>query len=316
MSAPRYILTLGELESLIGKTRLAKEVLTHLGGGRWGVPPEIVREQLLKKGYRYSPKVVVHVNLKGGIGKTTAAISAASRAAQYGHRTCILDMDPQGSATLAFEIVPAENDPIFYDIWQKPAIHAVAALKQIDPMLHLLPSTLENALLDFSLSNPRNQKTAVAGVCQTILESGFDLIFIDCPPSLGTAVISSICAADTVVIPIGSDPFSRKGLQLTLDEIAAICDTFQMELPRIHTLFSRYDRREKMAQTTLSQLAGLYKNYRMPVDIRVTTAFSKALARGETVFASHQKSTAREDYDAYIRHLLALPGKKSKRRNP
>jgi len=314
MTALRYLLTLGELENLIGKTRPPETELVNLGGGRWGVPPEAVRRLLRKAGYRYAPRVIVHVNLKGGIGKTTAAISAASRAAQYGHRCCILDMDPQGSASVAFGVIPGEDDAIFYDVWQDPGTAAVAALKQVDPFLHVLPSSLENALLDFSLSNPRNQKMAVKGVCDTLHQANFDLIFIDCPPSLGTAVISSICAADTLVIPIGSDPFSLRGLALTLEEVTAICDTFHLPLPLIRVLFTRYDRREKMAQTALAQLAGPYQAYRLPVDIRVTTAFSKALARGETIFANHQKSKAKDDYDLYVRHLLGLPGKIRKRR--
>jgi cellulose biosynthesis protein BcsQ len=131
---------------------------------------------------------------------------------------------------------------------------------------------------------------------------------------LGTAVISSICAADTAVIPIGSDPFSFKGLELTLSEIEAICDTYQLPLPKRHILFSRYDRREKMAEQAIATLAETYRDQTLPVHIRVSTEYAKALARHETVFAYTRKSNARTDYDLYVRHLLNLPKPKQPKR--
>ncbi len=252
-------------------------------------------------------RVVAHMNLRGGVGKTTASITLATRAAQYGLRTCLLDLDPQGSASLAFDAVPADGDPIFLDVWADPGRTLPGALVSIQDGLALLPSNLENALLDASLARPTQQKDAVAGVCARLRDLGYDLVVIDCPPALGTAVISTICAADRIVIPCGSDPFSLKGVELTLQEARAIRETFALGDPDVSILYSRYDRREKMADASLEELRGRYNGAVLPTLIRTSTDYAKALGRRETVFASSRPSRAREDYDAYTRRILDLP---------
>ena len=311
-SLPRYVLTLTELAQITGepaarlRKRISDEGLIDMGGRGFGVRPEAVRAELSRRGVSYDFGILAHINLKGGVGKTTSTITIATRAAQYGFRTCVLDLDSQASASMAFDALPEEDEPIFYDIWAKPADMLPGSLKKIDDHLWLLPSSLENGLLDASLTNPKHQKRAVRGVCEQLKHEGFDLVLIDCPPSLGTAVISSICAANVIVIPVAGDPFSFKGLDLTLGEIEAICETYSLPHPIVKVLFSRYDRREKLAAQTIEKLAGPYANYAVPVHIRVTTEFSKSLARGETVFVHARKSSAREDYDALVRHLLGI----------
>ncbi len=253
----------------------------------------------------YQPRIIAHITMRGGTGKTTASISSAVRAAQYGFKVCLLDLDPQGSSTLAFQGAPDEGDPIFYDLWQNPGEFLPEALKPIRENLVLLPSALENALLDASLINPASQKKAVKGVCEVLKACGYETIIIDCPPSLGIAVISTICAADVVVIPVGSDAFSVRGLEITLNEMASILDTFGLPLPVRRILFSRHDRREKVSREMLDSLRSRYAHLPLTV-IGTSSEFSKALAGGKTVFSSFRKSQARDDYDQYVRDILGI----------
>ena len=308
----RYLLTAGELARLSGadssevKTSFDPRDLIPQGGNKKGVGPAAVRRYLSRLGFAYPFKVIAHINMRGGIGKTTSTVTAAARACQYGFKTCIIDLDPQGSSSLALDQLPGEEDPIFYDIWQNPAELTIGSLKKIQEYLYILPSSLENALLDASLINPSSQKRAVHGVCDVLKTNGFDAVFIDCPPSLGIAVISTICAADIIVIPVHSDAFSFKGLDLTLQEIGSICETFGLRRPLIRILYTKYDRREKIAAEGLQRLTSEYGAYLIPKVIRTSTDFSQHLARRETVFASLKKSQAKEDYDYYVRHILGL----------
>lgn len=308
----KYHTTLLDLVALTGNSlkEIGVSFKEHLPPGtdprRIKIPPKEVRSHLQNRGVDYSFKIIAHINLRGGIGKTTSSITTASRLGQYGFKTCILDLDPQGSASLAFNFVLEDEDPVFYDVWQKPDEILMGSLRQIDDYLYLLPSSLENSLLDSRLSNPAQQKNAVRGVCEELKANGFDMAIIDCPPSLGSGVISSICAADIIVIPIGNDPFSFRGLELTLTEIQSICETFGLPLPEIKILFSKFDRREKMSTEALNLLDKKYKQYFIPFVIRTSTEFSKALSRRETVFASTVKNPAKEDYDNYVKHLFGL----------
>lgn len=309
--SPKYIITTAELGKAIGQStrsiaRSFREELINLPGGRLGIPSRLVKQVLEPMGVDYSFKVLAHINMRGGIGKTISTISTATRAVQYGFRTCILDLDPQASASLAFDKLPQDDDPIFYDVWQHPADMVMESLRKIQENLYILPSLLDNVLLENSLHDRADQKVAVSGVCKELDNNGFDLVIIDCPPSLGTAVISTICAADLIVIPVASDVFSFRGLDMTLSEIQAICHAFSIDEPDIGALFVKYTRSEKLSRLALERLEREYRDFCLPVVIRTSTAFAKALERKETIFVNARRSTARDDYDEYVRYILGM----------
>ena len=308
---PCYALTIAELARLTGavpsailKATTAQDLLKR-GGRQLALQPDFVRRYLAERGVDFSFRVIAHINLKGGVGKTTSTVSLASRAVQYGFRVGISDMDSQGAASLAFGVVPADDDPIFIDVWQRQE-QVPMALRKLQEGLYLLPSSLENGLLDISLSNPAAQKNAVRDVCATLRQNGFDLIFIDCPPSLGAAVISSACAADIVVIPVGYDAFSLKGLALTAAEINAICETFGLAEPELRILYTQFDRRVKQSLSVLEKLRSQHGPRLLPVPIRTTTLFSRVSGSAKTVFAVAGQNSAKEDYDACLRCLLRI----------
>jgi chromosome partitioning protein len=310
----KYLLTTQELSTLTASTSaelkksLPRGHLVELPGHRLAVPSRFVREYLADIGVNYSFRVIVFANMKGGVGKTTSAVSVATRAVQYGFKTCILDMDSQGSASFFFDMMPKDDDPIFCDIWQNPENLAMGAIKEIDENLYLLPSSLDNGLLDMNLINPASQKNAVSNVCQSLKNNDFDLVIIDCPPSLGTAVISSVCAADSIVIPVCSDAFSIKGLQLVLMETESICSTFNLAMPQIEILYTQFDKRTGLSAEAFSSLKSQYEKLLFARPIRTSTEYSKALEKNETIFASQRKSNCKEDYDHFVRHLLQLDG--------
>ena len=313
-----FLITPSDLAKAIGVKQAAISKwfssydLPMITGKSIGIPPALVRKYLVNRGYQYSKQVIAHVNMRGGIGKTTSTISGASRAAQYGYNTVIIDLDSQGSASQTFDLEPEENDDIFIDVWNANNTKITKSLKKIQSNLYLMPSSLENGLLDSQLNNPKYQKTAVNKVCSSILDeisidnNEFDLIFIDCPPSLGSAIISTICAADVIVIPVQSDAFSIKGLELTIQEIKSICTTFNIKLPDIKILYTNYDGRKKQSMVTLQKLVKEYGENMIPTFIRSSTEFDKAIEKKETVFSSPRQSSAKEDYDMYVRYLFEI----------
>ncbi|MEI6205654.1 MAG: ParA family protein [Desulfuromonadales bacterium] len=290
----------GELERLF-----RPDELERINAATTGITPQGVRRFLEEKGVSYRFRVIAHTTMRGGIGKTTSTVSTAVRAAQFGFKTCVLDLDPQGSSSMALGAVPADDEPIFLDIWKQPEELLADALVKLGGHLSILPSSLENALLDASLLNPGSQKKAVRGVCEQLRLLGFDTVIIDCPPSLGIAVISAICAAGTVVIPVGSDAFSLKGLDLTLGEISSICDTFGLPHPAVRILYTRYDQRETVSRNALVSIRERYPHVPLTV-IATSSEFSKVLAAGGTIFSRYGKSGAREDYDRYVAELLEI----------
>jgi len=281
---------------------------TALRRGRGGQPeiaPPAVRHYLADLGADYHFRVVAHINLKGGVGKTTTAVSLATRAAQYGYRCCLLDLDSQASATLALGVEIDDDHPVFVDLWQRPGELLDSSLCRLQAELAVLPSSLDNALLDVNLMNPSAQKQAVRGVCDE-LRGDRDLVIIDCPPSLGAAVVSAACAADIVVIPLGYDAFSRKGLHLTVTEIHEIRRTFGLPEPVIRPLLTFHDRRVTLASERLAELRASFGHALFDHPIRTSTQFARAVETHRSVFAAGGRGPARDDYDAYTRQLLGL----------
>ncbi|MBP7654175.1 ParA family protein [Candidatus Dependentiae bacterium] len=307
----KYLLTLTELSVLSGckstilKKRINAEHLFHTGIGRYKISPEAVRVFLQNKN-DFSFKIISHINLRGGVGKTTCAVSLATRAKQYGFKTAILDMDSQASATLLFNMTPEDDEPIFSDIWQNPELDVIPALKKIEDNLYILPSSLDNGLLDLNLINPASQKNAVSGVCNELKNNNFELISIDCPPSLGAAVISAICASNIIVIPVCSDVFSIKGIEITLKEIKSICGVFNLPIPVIKILFMKFDAREAISLKTWEFLKNKYSDMLIPNYIRTSSVFSKTISMHETIFLNQSSSKAGLDFDQYIRNLLNI----------
>ncbi len=161
-----YMLTLDELTKLTGQNKkklfatFPTSTLQKSPSGKWAFPPSQVQEYLGTKWVNYDFKAVAYIYLKGGSGKTVSTITAATRATQYGFNTCIIDMDAQANATHAFGIDVENDDPVFCDVWKKPEEMVMGALRKICEYLYILPSSLENSLIDVSLTNPNSQKSA------------------------------------------------------------------------------------------------------------------------------------------------------------
>ncbi|MCJ7594163.1 MAG: ParA family protein, partial [Desulfobacterales bacterium] len=185
------------------------------------------------------------------------------------------------------------------------------ALKKVRDGLFLLPSSLDNSLLDSVLMNPASQKNAVKDVCRELKKIGFDLVVVDCSPSLNSAVISTVCAAHTLVIPVSSDILSFRGLELTLGEVMSICKSFGLKRPQIKILYTRHDRRERISNEALKRLSKLYQTYLIPAVIRTSTDYSKALEKRVSIFDAGGKTKAKEDYDRYARYILGIEAKAS-----
>ena len=270
-----------------------------------GVSPGEAREILSRAGLLNSARTLSFINLKGGTGKTTSAVTTATRASEFGFRAVVLDLDAQASAT--FMLAPQEVDQAkpFIEIWDKPT-QISDILINVSPELSLLPSSLDNSLLDIHLSKPLSQKTAIRDACSHMHAMGHDLVVIDCPPSLGAGVISAICASDTLVVPTTPDNFSLRGIDLTIEETGAIAETFGLPKPQIKILLTHYDRRIKLSDEVYKHLQDKYADMLIQQPIRISSAYAQAQEQGKTVFQFAKAKKVQADYHALTTELLRL----------
>ncbi len=305
------MLTLTELSNVLDVPfELLASKLSHKAPGNpqkpsSRIPATFVREQLEQNDLLPPKQVVAFINLKGGTGKTTSAVTTAWRCGDYGLRCLLIDIDAQASASFLMAKAHLDQARPFIETWDKPD-DVDTSLIRVNPQLNLLPSSLDNSLLDLQLSKPLHQKTAIRNTCDHLFSQGHDLIIIDCPPSLGAGVISAICAADVLVIPTTADSFAVRGINLTLTEAASISATFGLSLPDALILLTHHDRRVRMGDEVLRQLKDDYGTKLVAHPIRTSSSFARAQQQEKSVFEISKARNVQSDYDFFIRTLLRL----------
>lgn len=306
-----YALSKRELKRMLengsGRFSSNKNILELLQQSGTHVAPEHVQQAFKSAGVDYVSRSIAHLNMRGGIGKTTASLSLATRAVQYGFKTCLLDLDPQASATYALFPEMTEEHLVVADIWEHPENQLSESLVEVSPHLFLLPSSLDNSVLDDEWDSPAVQQTVVKRIVDNLTTAGFDLVVIDAPPSLNCIVIAVIAAVDQIVVPVWSDPFSVRGLDILITETSQISKAFDRSEPEINILFAQYDSRLKLSESVYQSLRKKHPKRMLKSRIRTSTEFSKAIHNQETVFRRNLKHVASVDYDAYVREVLSLP---------
>ena len=255
------------------------------------------------------PKCFSWQNLKGGVGKTNLSYSIAVRLTLYGLKVAVIDLDQQGNFTQACNI-DTENKPIMFDVLQNNLKLNDCMVKVIDG-LYVLPSRIENALLDNlfainGLSVDREFKKRIDP-----LKNDYDVIFIDCPPSLGNAVCSAALSANHIIIPTDPEKFSLLGLKITSSEINNnIANRYDIKIP-IKIILNKFDARTNLSHQVLTNLLSntefqdkLFKSF-----VRISQDFPNSIAKGETIFDSLKSSTAKEDIDLLTREIIDLLSK-------
>lgn len=265
------------------------------------VPPKIVRAYLQFKGFKIPKQTVSFQMLKGGVAKTTSALNLGWRAAMYGARVLMLDLDQQANLTFALG-VDAENLPVWVDVVEKRATIEQAVIS-LGEGLDLIPSSLNNSVLDrVLLQSNRNWAQAVKGPLREIADN-YDLVIIDTAPSLSILNTAVTCASSTVVLPINPDKFSMAGVKKHLADLKELEAEFDLKLEK-RVLFTRFDGREMASREILSQCVDLFEDLLMKNYIRSSSEVKNTIGSGKTIFST--KNPAREDYDLVTREILQI----------
>lgn len=255
---------------------------------------------------KVNPTCFTWQNLKGGVGKTNLSFATATRLSTYGLKVLVIDLDQQGNFTQACGI-DAEDEPVMFDII-KDNIKISDCIINVFDGIDILPSRIENALLDnlFAVNGlpvDRELKKRI-----NPLKKIYDVIFIDCPPSLSSSVCAATLCADYVILPTDPEKFSLSGLQITLNEIKKnICERYDIDV-NVKILLNKFDGRTNLSHQVLTTLLSnekfnkkLFKSF-----IRTSQEFPNSISKGISIFDSLKPSTAKEDIDLLSHELIDL----------
>ncbi len=263
--------------------------------------PEEVRQVLLAKGYKYPQKVISIQMLKGGVAKTTSVLNMGLRAAMYGARVLFIDLDQQANLSFALG-VEDESLPVWVDIVEKKK-NIDECVRFIEPHVDLIPSTLNNSVLDRVLMNSnRNWAQAVKAPLEKIRHR-YDLILIDTAPALSATNTAVTVASDEVILPVNPDKFAFLGLQKNLGELEDIRQDFELEFAR-KILFTKFDGRENASHEILQKCIESFEGDLMKGYIRTSSEVKNSVRSGKSLYAG--KSPVKSDYDFVTREILGF----------
>jgi chromosome partitioning protein len=250
-------------------------------------------------------RVLALCNQKGGVGKTTTTINLGAALAEAGRRVLLVDLDPQGALSVGLGVNPLHLDRTVYNLLMEPGVQARdVMLKTGVAGMDLLPSNIDLSAAEVQLVNEVAREQALQRVLAPVLED-YDIVLIDCQPSLGLLTINALTAASGVVIPLECEYLALRGVALLLQTIEKIRERLNPQLEIEGLLATMYDSRTLHGREVLARVVDAFGERVFHTVINRTVRFPETTVAGEPITSYASSSTGATAYRELARELLA-----------
>jgi chromosome partitioning protein len=249
-----------------------------------------------------SPRIFAVANQKGGVGKTTTAVNLGASLAYLGHRTLVVDLDPQGNATTGLGLDTRNLESSMYDV----IMHEFPLEDCVEPTsvkrLFVAPASLDLAGAEIELvpafSRELRMRRALEGV-----KDEYDFVFIDCPPSLGLLTVNGLAAAAEVLVPIQCEYYALEGLGQLLRNVDLVRRSLNPELDVTTIVLVMYDARTKLSDQVVAEVREHFGEKVCRTIIPRTVRLSEAPSFGQPISAFDPSSRGAIAYDELAKEL-------------
>lgn len=237
--------------------------------------------------------IVAIANQKGGCGKTTTAINLAAALGEQGHRTLLVDADPQGHASLGLG-QRRQDEPGLYEVFALDFPLAETIITQVSNGVDLIPATISLAAVEHVLANMPKRERQLTDHLLT-LESVYEYVIIDCPPSLSLLSINAIRAASRIIVPIDMSLFAIDGIERLSETVDLVAQKYDLDI-EINMLPTLVDKRTRLCRKFLLGVWDRYQDNMLSSIIHNTVRLKEAVCEGQSIIHFDKNSFAAKDY--------------------
>jgi chromosome partitioning protein len=249
-------------------------------------------------------RIIAMCNQKGGVGKTTTSINMSAALAEYGRKVLLVDFDPQGALSAGLG-VNAHDATTIYDLMLDRTIDAKSAIQHTEvPNLDVIPANIELSAAEMKLVNEIAREQILAKILKQVADD-YDVIIVDCQPSLGLLTVNALTAAHGVIIPLATEFFALRGVAILEDIISKVKEGLNPALQLDGILATMFDPRTLHSREVLERLHDAFgeKVFRSVINRTVKFPDATVAQSPITVFATD--SEAASSYRTVARELVS-----------
>ena len=250
-------------------------------------------------------RVIAVANQKGGVGKTTSTINLGAALAEYGRKVLLVDFDPQGALSVGLGVQAHELETTIYNLLMERGaeIDDIIRSTNVEGM-DLLPSNIDLSAAEVQLVTEVGREQALGRAIKPVLDR-YDVILIDCQPSLGLLTINALACADSILIPLACEFFSLRGVALLMDTIDKVQQRLNPDLKILGILATMFDPRTLHTKEVRQRVIEAFGDLVFEAVINRTVRFPETTVAGEPITTWAPASNGAQSYRLLAREVLA-----------
>ncbi len=252
-------------------------------------------------------RIIAIANQKGGVGKSTTAVSLGAALADLGFRILVVDLDPQGNASTGIGIRHDDREVTSYDVIvaESPVSEAIvhSQIKGLDA----ITSTIDLAGAEIELVSQFSREGRLKRALEPVHEGSYDFVFLDCPPSLGLITINALTAAEELIVPIQCEYYALEGLGQLLRNVSLVQQNINAELRLTGIVMTMFDPRTKLSEQVVEEVRRFFGDLVYDNIIPRTVRLSEAPGFGLPITVYDPKSKGAQAYRDLAREVALRP---------